>query len=203
MCVADLGQEADLARLAERIRTEPNLGLLVNNAGFGMAGLFWEQALGQNEQMHRVHIDATLRLCHAALANLVPRNRGAVINVASVAAFVRGVGSSTYAATKSWMTAFTEGLHLDLRSTGSRVVVQALCPGFTYSEFHDVMAVRRDTRAPRFFWLSAESVVDASLAGLARRKLYVVPTWRYAVVVALVTKLPHRLRLAFESARRR
>lgn len=201
--VADLSEEGDLERLAGRLRAEPRLDLLVNNAGFGVTGLFWEQDLAANERMHRLHVTATLRLCHAALANLVPRNRGAIINVASVAAFVRGVGSGTYGATKSWMTAFTEGLHLDLRSTGSRVGVQALCPGFTYTEFHDVMAVRRETRASPFFWLSAESVVDASLAALADGRLYVVPTWRYRILVALVTKLPNRLRVAFESARRR
>ncbi len=201
--VADLSLEVQVSVLAERLRNEASLELLVNNAGFGISGPFWEQGLEHNEQMHRLHVGATLRLCHAALANLVPRNRGAIINVASVAAFVRGAGSATYGATKSWMTAFTEGLHLDLRSVGSRVTVQALCPGFTYSEFHDVMAVRRETRASRFFWLSADSVVDASLSGLARGRLYVVPTWRYAILVALLTKLPDRMRIAFESARRR
>jgi short-subunit dehydrogenase len=201
--VADLGRQEDVARVAERLRREQNLELLVNNAGFGVDGLFWEGEIASHEQMHRLHILATLKLCHAALGNLVPRNRGAIVNVASVAAFVRGIGSGSYGATKSWMTAFTEGLHLDLRSIKSRVVVQALCPGFTYSEFHDTMGVRRERRAPRFFWLSADRVAAASLAGLRSGRLYVVPGWQYRILTALMTKLPNGLRVALESARPR
>jgi len=146
---------------------------------------------------------ATLRLCHAALRVLVPRDRGAIINVASVAAFIRGTGSGSYGSTKSWMTAFTEGLHLDLRSIGSKVTVQALCPGFTYTEFHDTMGVSRESRAPRSFWLNANDVVEASLDGLRRGKLYVVPGWRYKLLTAFATKLPHGARIAFESMRKR
>jgi short-subunit dehydrogenase len=201
--VADLGNAADLARVADRVAAEPNLALLVNNAGFGVGDLYWTTSLDAVEQMHRVHIMATLRLCHAALGNLVPKNRGGIINVASVAAFVRGVGSGGYGATKSWMTAFTEGLHIDLRSVRSAVTVQALCPGFTYSEFHDTMGVSRFRRAPRSFWLSAEHVVADSLEGLRRRRLYVVPGWRYRCLVAFLTKLPIRVRVALEALRPR
>ena len=77
-------------------------------------------------------------------------------------------GAVSYSATKSWMTVFTEGLYLELKSVGSNVTVQALCPGFTYSEFHEVMGVDRLRMAPRSFWMRAEDVVDASLEGLAR-----------------------------------
>ena len=201
--VADLGEEGAVALLAGRLASEPSLELLVNNAGFGLDGLFWKGALASHEQMHRLHILATLRLCHAALQNFVPRNRGAIVNVASVVSFVRGIGSGSYGATKSWTAAFTEGLHLDLRSVNSRVVVQALCPGFTYTEFHDVMGVRRESRAPRFFWISADTVVAASLKGLRSGRLYVVPSWKYRILTAIVTKLPNGLRVAFESARPR
>jgi uncharacterized protein len=198
----DLELERDVDALADRLRTEPRFELLVNNAGFGVGGLFWEGALNPHDRMHRLHIMATLRLCHAALQALVPRNRGAIINVASVAAFIRGVGSGSYGSTKSWMTAFTEGLHLDLRSIGSKVTVQALCPGFTYSEFHDTMGVQRESRAPRGFWLSADFVVEASLGGLRRGKLYVIPGWKYKILTALVSRLPNRARIAFEYVRR-
>ncbi|MGH7995310.1 MAG: SDR family NAD(P)-dependent oxidoreductase [Opitutaceae bacterium] len=200
---ADLGREDDLARVADRVATEPRLALLVNNAGFGLGDLFWKTPIEGLERMHRLHVLATLRLCHAALGNLVPRNRGAIVNVASVAAFVRGVGSGGYGATKSWMTAFTEGLHLDLRSVRSSVTVQALCPGFTYSEFHDTMGVDRRQRAPKWLWLSAERVVDASLAGLRRGRLYVIPSRRYRLLVAIASALPTPFRLALEGARRR
>lgn len=201
--VADLELERDVESLAQRLRAEPHFELLVNNAGFGVGGLFWEGTLASHDRMHRLHIMATLRLCHAALRALVPKNRGAIINVASVAAFIRGTGSGSYGSTKSWMTAFTEGLHLDLRSIQSKVIVQALCPGFTYSEFHDTMGVQREARAPRAFWLSPDLVVAASLDGLRTGKLYVVPGWRYKLLTAFATKLPNRVRIAFQSARSR
>jgi hypothetical protein len=201
--VADLEKDEDIARLSERFKTEPAFTLLVNNAGFGVGGAFWKGPLEPLDRMHKLHVVATLRLSHAALGVLVPRGEGAIINVASVAAYIRGAGSGSYAATKSWMTAFTEGLHLDLRKARSAVQVQALCPGFTYSEFHDVMGVSREGRAPRSFWLTSESVVRASLRGLERRQLFVMPGWRYRLLTAIVTRLPSAARLAFESARSR
>lgn len=198
---ADITDESALTQVADRIASEPNLSLLVNNAGFGTRGYFWKSPFDEQERMHKLHVMATLRLTHAALGNMVARDFGAIINVASVAAFVRAPGSASYSATKSWMTAFTEGIHLELKSAGSNVRVQALCPGFTYSEFHDSLAVTRERMAPRAFWLSTDEVVDASLAGLADRKLYVIPGWRYRLLVSFLTKIPTGLRLALESAR--
>ena len=98
------------------------------------------------------------------------------------------------------MTAFTEGLSLELQSAGSAVQVQALCPGFTYSEFHDRLRVDRRKVAGEKFWLTAEFVVDASLEGLRRKKLFVVPGWRYKAVVGIASKLPVGLRLVMEGA---
>lgn len=197
--VADLSDEKDLAVVADRIAAEENLGLLVNNAGIGSRGLFWELDVDAQERMHRLHIMATIRLSHAALRNMAPKNSGAIINVASVAAFVCSPGSTSYAATKAWMKAFTEGLYLELKSTQSAVKVQALCPGFTYTEFHDTAKVDRSTRAAPWLWLQAEYVVDQSLKALAKGKLIVVPAWRYKAIVTLFTKLPTPLRLAFEA----
>jgi hypothetical protein len=98
------------------------------------------------------------------------------------------------------MTAFTEALYLELKSIQSAVTIQALCPGFTYSEFHDVMHVDRSKVGRSSLWLRAEYVVDESLKGLASGKLFVVPGWRYKVLVSLIPKLSTSLRLAFETA---
>lgn len=196
---ADLSKDEDLGVVAKRIETDSRLSLLINNAGFGTKGRFWEAKLETQEEMHRLHIMATLRLSHAALRNMVPRDFGGIINVASVAAFVRASGSIGYSATKSWMTSFTEGLHLELRSVRSNVVVQALCPGFTYSEFHDALGVSREQMMrSSAFWMTADAVVDASLQGLANRKLFVVPGWRYQLLTGIITKLPYRARIAVE-----
>ena len=198
---ADLSSPADIATLADRIAEEPALALLINNAGFGTKGRFWEATLASQEEMHQVHVMATMRLTHAALRNMVPRDRGAVINTASVAGFVRGPGAVSYCATKSWINIFTEGLYVELKGMGSRVTVQTLCPGFTYSEFHDVMQIDRDRVANKAFWMSAKFVVDASLAALRRGQLYVIPGWRYRLLIAVLTKLPSGIRLAIELRR--
>jgi uncharacterized protein len=197
---ADLTDDKDLSTVADRIATEPRLALLVNNAGFGARGLFWESELAVQEQMHRLHVMAAVRLSHAALRNLVPKNEGGLINVASVAAFVQRTGSVSYGATKRWMASFTEGLHLELKGIGSAVKVQALCPGFTYTEFHATLGLERPSVAPPSLWLQPEFVVEESLKALGRGKLIVIPGWKYRAIVALLTKLPVGLRLFFEAA---
>ncbi len=194
---ADLTVAADVERVAERLG-DPRLALLVNNAGFGVHGAFAASPLEPQLQMHRLHVDCVLRLTHAALGGMAQRKAGAVINVASVAGFLRSRGSVSYCATKSWMIAFTEALHLDLQKTAPGVTVQALCPGFTYTEFHDAAQIDRG-KIPKWLWMSAESVVDASLAGLDRRKLFVVPGKRYQWIVAVTTKLPTPWRVAMEA----
>ena len=140
---ADLARDDDLERVAARIPAASGLGLLVNNAGFGSMGYFVEtDPLGQ-EKMHRVHVIATMRLTHAALRNLMPRRTGGVINVSSIAAFSRSPQNVSYCASKAWINSFTEGLEVELIAQQSPVKVQALCPGFTLSEFHDVLGMRR------------------------------------------------------------
>ena len=200
---ADLTVAEDLERVQQRLRDEPRLGLLVNNAGFGAGGYFWKASLEDQEKMHTLHVMATLRLSHAALGNLVEKDAGAVINVASVAAFAGRAGSVCYGATKAWMTNFTEGLAMDLLAAGSRVTVQALCPGFTYSEFHDVLGMDRTKIAGKSLWLTAEQVVADSLAALKTGKLYVVPGWRYKAIVAVLPRLPVSWRMALLGARQK
>jgi short-subunit dehydrogenase len=196
---ADLSDAVELQAVADRIAAEPNLALLVNNAGFGRRGRFWETDLEAMERMHRLHIMALVRLSHAALRILVPQNRGAIINLASIASFVQRAGSASYGATKSWVAAFSEGLYVDLRQAKSAVTIQALCPGFTYSGFHDVMGEDRTRIAPASFWLSAEQVVDESLAALSTGTLFVIPGWRYKWLAAILRSLPSWLKLKLET----
>ena len=195
---ADLTKAEDLERLAQKLETSGDLQLLVNNAGFGTKGLFWETDYGRQLDMHKLHVKATLRLTRAALPGMVKRNSGGIINVASIAAFFRSRGNASYCATKGWMNDFTEALYLELRAAGLGVKMQALCPGFTYTEFHDTMGVSRSSVA-RSMWMPADFVVDESLRGLEKGKLYVIPGWRYKLLVALGTRLPIGLRLALQS----
>jgi hypothetical protein len=186
---ADLTDEADLAKVAAALQANERLALLINNAGFGKPELFWEASLDSQETMQRLHVMATVRLSHGVLRGMVARDSGAVINVS----------------TKSWMAVFSEALHLELRSIGSKVYIQALCPGFTYSEFHDTFGVSRETLAPSQFWMTAEAVVEASLRGLRRRKFLVVPGWHYRLLTSALSSMPTgwRMALALSVARRR
>jgi hypothetical protein len=186
---ADLAVDEDLSRVERRLRDLPNLGLLVNNAGFGTHGFFWEADIDGQERMHRVHVMATMRLTHAALANQVPRNVGGVISVSSVAAFLAAPGAVSYGSTKAWINRFTEAISMELAVRKSRVKVQALCPGFTLSEFHDTLGMDRSP-IPSQLWLTADFVVTESLRGFDQGKLFVIPGWRYKLLVAGMKIVP-------------
>ena len=186
---ADLAVDADLRKVEERISRAGDLEFLVNNAGFGTRGLFFQAPVEGQDRMHRLHVLAAVRLSHAALAGMVARGKGNLVNVSSVAAFGQSPGNAGYCATKAWMNSFTEGLYLDLAAIGSPVKVQALCPGYTLTEFHDTSGIGRD-HVPVGWWTSAEDVVADSLRGLARGKPVVVPGWRYKAYVFLLKALP-------------
>jgi len=189
---ADLTIDAGLKIVEERIAQEERLEFLLNNAGFGGRGRFYESPLEDVDAMHRLHVMATLRLTHAALSKMTARGKGTVVNVSSVAAFVARPGTVSYHATKAWMNAFTEGLYLELKQARSPVRVQALCPGYTLTEFHDVIGVDRKSVAASL-WTPVDKVVEASLEGLKRNQLFVVPGWRYKFIVALLRALPRPL----------
>jgi short-subunit dehydrogenase len=189
---ADLSRDDDVTRLIGRLGETRGLALLVNNAGFGTRGPLASTPPEPQAAMLHLHVLAPMRLTQASLPGMLARRSGAIINVSSIASFVYAPGSVNYCASKAYLTVFTEGLAAEL--VGSGVRVQALCPGFTRTEFHqrmglDVASVRR--RGP---WLSAEYVVDTSLAAIDRGGPVVcIPGLRYRLVVGLIRLLPRRL----------
>ncbi len=197
---ADLTLDSDLRRIEDRAASEPELEFLVNNAGFGVHGAFHETPIESQDRMHRLHVIAIERLTHAALTRMIGRRKGNIINVSSVAGFFAHPLNVSYCATKAWINSFTEGLYIELKAIHSPVRIQALCPGFTYSEFHDSAGMDRSV-IPRSLWMSAEDVVDASLRSLKRNELFVVPGWRYRLFVRLYPCIPralsHRLTIKF------
>jgi len=198
---ADLTRDGDVANCAQRLASLDRLHLLVNNAGFGSRGLFFEADAAQQDAMYRLHVVATERLTRAALPGMVARRAGGIINVASVAGFIQSPGNISYCSTKAWMVSFTEGLFLELKTIGSPVTVQALCPGYTYTEFHDVMGVDRARIMSASWWYSADFVVGESLRGFRERRLLVVPGMRYRIIVAAAKFLPRGLILKAASRR--
>ncbi len=177
---------ADLTKPSECARVEKvaaaGIDLLVNNAGFGTFGSFWRLALEREEEQIRLNVVALVRLTHVALGPMVERNQGAIINVSSLASFQPMPYNATYGATKAYVTSFTEALAEELRGTG--VKVQALCPGFTRTEFQQ-RAGLRISNLPAFLWMTADEVVDASLAALRRGQVVVVPGAPYKALAFL------------------
>jgi len=191
---ADLTNAAALSIAAARIRGAADLALLVNNAGFGTLGYFADADPHVQEQMHRLHVIATMRLSHAALANLVPRAAAGtgIINVSSVAAFGASPQNVSYCATKTWMNRFTEGLAIELGAKSSPVRVQALCPGFTLTEFQDTMGMERSV-IPASLWMPADFVVEESLRGFDQGAVLVIPGWRYKLLAWIMKLVPNGL----------
>ncbi len=191
--IRDLAIDSDLQAVEKRIATLPNLEFLVNNAGFGAHGSFYDSRLETQDRMHHLHIIAIERLTHAAIGGMVERRKGSFINVSSVAGFLTTPHNVSYCATKAWINSFTEGLYLELKSIQSPVRIQTLCPGFTYTEFHETLGMDRST-IPKSLWMSAEDVVGASLRGLDRNRLIVVPGWRYRLFLCLYRWFPRFLK---------
>lgn len=180
---ADLSYEAGVTHVEEHIRAMDNLAVLVNNAGFGTIGRLVNSDPVRQQEMVYLHVMAPMRLTQAALPGMTARQYGAIINVSSVAGYVRLRGNVNYAATKAYLTAFSETLANEL--LGSGVYVQALCPGFTRTEFHYTPEFENHRPAPYpdFMWMSAEEVVHQSLAALGNGQVAFVPGWLYRMLV--------------------
>ncbi len=164
-----------------------DVGLLVNNAGLGLAGRVLDQPVERLRAMIDVDVRAVVDLTRAFVPAMVERGAGAVINVVSRSAFQAVPFLAVYAASKAFVLSFTEALATELAGTG--VVVQALCPGNVPTEFQQVagtahLAFNRTaaTRPP--------DVVAASLAGLDRHRLIVIPDLANRMTVAAQRLLP-------------
>ena len=190
--VADLAEAGGIAAVEQRAAAG-DVDLLVNNAGFGIGKKFAHAELAGQEAMVSVHMIAPMRLMRAALPAMLERRRGGVINVASLAAFMSLPGNANYCATKAYLMRFSRAVDAEVRGKG--VTVQALCPGFVTTEFHDERErVRMDSRGPAFLWLPASFVVAQALRGYDRRQSLVVPGAGYKLVYWLAkTGLPDAL----------
>jgi hypothetical protein len=198
---ADLSQAADRDAVAAQIAADPEIDLLVNNAGFGTIGRFAALPVERELDEIAVNLVTVVRLTRAALPGMLARGHGGIINVSSMSAFQPGPYNATYAATKAYLNSFTLALSAELRGTGVRV--QALCPGFTRTEFQAREGLDA-SRVPSFAWMSAEQVVDASLAALRRGRVVCVPGWanRFTAWLARVAPTPLVLALTERGGRR-
>jgi uncharacterized protein len=184
--VADLSNAEDVARVEARIAACDTLSVLVNNAGFGTAGHFADIDVQKQLDMIHVHVIASVRLSRAALPGMLARKRGAIVNVSSIAAFFPAPGNASYCATKRYLNAFSEALDKEVADQG--VQVQALCPGFTTTEFHDTSEYETFDRGkvPSYLWMSSREVVTRSVAALERGTVIVVPGVQNKILLAII-----------------
>jgi short-subunit dehydrogenase len=190
---ADLTTADGLAAVVARVGDSAlPIDLVVNNAGFGTSGDFHTLDVDRLDREVQLNIAALTRLSHAALASMIPRGRGYLLNVSSVASFQPAPKLAVYAATKAYVTSLTESLHEEVRGTG--VHVTALCPGLTRTEFQSVS--NSDSYAsqyPTFAWLESREVAQAGLDDVAKGKALSVPGVLYKGMVSGSSILPRSL----------
>ncbi len=181
---ADLSKMADIEQLVAAISALPRLDLLVNDAGFGTVGRFTRVGLEKELDMMNVHMIAPVMLCRAALPGMLSRNQGAIINVSSLSGLIP-IRNVVYQSTKSFLVEFSRALQAEL--AGSQVHIQALCPGFVYTEFHDTPEYTHFSRSsiPGFLWMTPTQVVTESLKALDAHRLICVPGPLYRLAGAM------------------
>jgi len=172
---ADLGTVEGITRTVEALRQKGPVDYLVNNAGFSTFGMFEDQIIDGQEDMVAVHINATMSLCRAAIPFMRELGGGYIINVSSLSAFLPGRGLAVYGASKAFLNYYSQALQLELE--GSGIKIQALCPGYTRTEFHGTEAFAEFdiSRIPDDYWMDASVVVAASLSALEGEDVVVVP----------------------------
>ena len=195
---ADLAEtsapQAILDHLASHGR---HVDALVNNAGYGIAGPYGVTPWAQHAAFIQVMLTAPSELAHKVLPGMVERRFGRIVNVASLAGLVPGAGGATlYGAVKSYLVKFTQSLHLENLNSG--VQVSALCPGFTYSEFHDVNGNREQINAatPPWLWLGADEVAAAGYEAVEANRPICVPGAPNKAIAAVAKILPDEWALA-------
>jgi short-subunit dehydrogenase len=170
---ADLLVPEGVDAVVRRVRAHDGaVDLLVNNAGMGTFGHFADLDVEQEILEIELNVVALVRLTHAALAAMLERGRGAVVNVSSLAAYQPAPESATYGATKAFVNSFTQALHEEARAKGVDVMVA--CPGYTHTEFHD-RAGLGPTDLPEFLWQAPEQVARSALRDLDRRRAVSIP----------------------------
>ena len=170
---ADLTNKGDVQRVAERLRTDPTITALVNNAGTASVAKLLDSNVDDLEAMISLNVTSLTLLAHAALRSFVSRKNGLIINIASVVALAPELLNGTYSGTKAYVVNFTQALRAEAEGKG--VTVQAVLPGATATPLWE-KAGRPVEHLPNEIVMSAEDMVDASLAGLDQHEPVTIPS---------------------------
>lgn len=171
-------------------KAERDVDALINNAGFGLPGTYTQTTWQQQSDFIQLMFTSYCELVHRIMPGMQERRYGRILNVASVAGLSPGSrGHTLYSAVKSALIKFSQSLHFEGKEYG--IHATALCPGFTYSEFHDVNGTRSMvSQMPSFWWLSAEEVAEAGYNAVQRNEPICVPGLWYKFMTGLFQILP-------------
>lgn len=189
--VTDLSDEGAVIELCDWLEREKiAIDLLINNAGLGDLGPFATSELQRVKEMLAVNVTALTLLTRLLLPGMIARKRGAILNVSSSACFLPIAGFAVYAATKAYVTSFSEAIRAELHGTG--VTVTSLCPGPVHTEFTQVAARRgaKRDRTPEFVHVSAEEVARTGLAAIQRDCPLIIPGFIMKLGMALARIMP-------------
>lgn len=198
----DLARPDAGARLhAETERRGLAVDVLVNNAGYGVPGSLVSQPWQRHQDFIQVLMSIPVELSWRYLPAMRERRRGRIVNIASLAGHMPGTaGHTLYAASKAFLIRFSQSLALENRSHG--VSVTALCPGFTYSEFHDVTGARGIvSKLPKWMWMTAEEVARGGLDAAFRGEIVHVNGRANRVLKFIGKHLPDGLALSITARR--
>ena len=170
---ADLTVKADVRRIEEKLRTDRDITMLVNNAGVGATASLIDSDVDALEKMIDLNVTALTRLTAAVLPGLVERGNGIVINIASIVALSPETLNGTYSGTKAYVLNLTQSLHHEVGGKG--VQLQAVLPGATSTAFWDRAGLAVE-HLPQQIVMTAEDMVDAALAGLDQGELVTIPS---------------------------
>lgn len=189
---ADLAQAGAVDRILGHLTAQGrNVDALINNAGYGLGGAYAETKWEDQAAFLQVMVTAPCELAHKVLPGMVARRFGRIVNVASLAGLVPGsAGHTLYGASKAFMVRFSQSLHLEGEPNG--VHVTALCPGFTYSEFHDVNGTRAQISAstPPWLWLGADEVAATGYEAVEANRAVCVPGAPNKAIAAFAKVIP-------------
>ena len=195
---ADLAEPQAPAQILDHLAAHGrSVDALVNNAGYGLAGGFAENSWDDHAAFIQVMMTAPCELAHRVVPAMVERRFGRIVNVASLAAMIPPAAAHTlYGASKAFLLKFSQSLHLELAGHG--VHVTALCPGLTYSEFHDVSGTRAQTQAaaPEWVWMGSDEVAAAGYEAVEANRPVTVPGAPNKAIAALAKVLPDDWALA-------
>lgn len=199
---ADLADPATPARLFEQTQTQGLfIGTLVNNAGYGVPGRYLSADWKTHADFLQVLVTAVAELTHRYLPAMEAARHGRILNVASLAGLVpASAGHTLYGAAKLWLIRFSESLHEETHRHG--VHVTALCPGMTYTEFHDVNGMRdKVSKLPKGIWLSSGEVARMGVAAVEAGKPRLITGRANRVIAALSKYLPDAVARALIGSR--